>query len=230
MFYITGDRHANFSADLRRKWNSDDVLIVLGDSGFNYYGDERDVQLKKQVSKKGITLFNIHGNHEMRPTDISTYKTKVWNGGIVYFEDDFPNLLFAKDGEIYTINGLKTLVIGGAYSIDKFQRIARGWRWFSNEQPDETIKRYVKEQLNKNDWNVDVVLTHTCPYKYEPKEWFFKGVMQDTVDKSTERWLDEIENKLFYKKWFCGHFHGEKQVESIEFLYNTIKEFKLNNC
>ena len=33
-------------------------------------------------------------------------------------EDDFPNLLFAKDGEIFDLEGHKAIVLGGAYSVD----------------------------------------------------------------------------------------------------------------
>ena len=59
----------------------------------------------------------------MRPESLPTYQEMKWNDGIVYVEKDYPNLLFAKDGEIYNINGKKTLVIGGAYSVDRDYRI-----------------------------------------------------------------------------------------------------------
>jgi len=36
----------------------------------------------------------------------------------VYREDKYPNLLVAKDGELNDFYGLKTLVIGGAYSVE----------------------------------------------------------------------------------------------------------------
>lgn len=32
-------------------------------------------------------------------------------------EKEYPNILFAKDGEIFNLNGLKTVAIGGAYSM-----------------------------------------------------------------------------------------------------------------
>ena len=52
------------------------------------------------------------------------YKLQEWNGGKVWVEEAYPNILFAKDGEIYDIAGMKTIVIGGAYSVDKFYRLA----------------------------------------------------------------------------------------------------------
>lgn len=51
------------------------------------------------------------------------YKLQEWNGGKVWVEEAYPNILFAKDGEIYDIAGMKTIVIGGAYSVDKFYRL-----------------------------------------------------------------------------------------------------------
>ena len=145
--------------------------------------------------------------------------------GKAYIEDKYPNIIFAKDGEIYNFNGEKVLVIGGAYSIDKDYRLMRGYKWFSSEQPTDTIKTYVETQLDKNNWNVDIVLTHTCPLKYEPREWFISGINQKNIDKSTEKWLDTIENKLNYKKWYCGHFHGCKKIDKLQFMFENISEF-----
>jgi len=36
------------------------------------------------------------------------------------------------------------------------------------------------------------------------------------VDKSTEIWLDEIEEQLDYKKWYCGHYHIESMEQKAE--------------
>ncbi|WP_221934318.1 hypothetical protein, partial [Klebsiella pneumoniae] len=60
--------------------------------------------------------------------------------GTVWYEYQFPNLLFAKDGEIYDIEGLKHLVIGGAYSVDKDRLIKQGYGWWPDEQPSEAVK------------------------------------------------------------------------------------------
>ena len=62
------------------------------------------------------------------------YKLQEWNGGKVWVEEAYPNILFAKDGEIYDIAGMKTIVIGGAYSVDKFYRLSKGYNWFEDEQ------------------------------------------------------------------------------------------------
>ena len=61
-----------------------------------------------------------------------------------------------------------------------------------------------------------------------PYEVFMSGVDQSNVDKSTEEFLDEIENITDYKKWYCGHYHTDKMVDKLRFMMNDIDEFKLN--
>ena len=156
MFYITGDTHGEFSR-IERFCNAmnptpDDTLIILGDAGINFHGGLRDVIRKEQLAQLPITVFSIHGNHEMRPGTIASYHTTEWCGGQVYVEDAFPKLLFAADGEVYDLGGLDTLVVGGAYSIDKYYRLAHGWAWWPDEQPSPAIKEKVERVLAARDW------------------------------------------------------------------------------
>ena len=91
-------------------------MIILGDAGINFCMDHRDEELKNALDKMPLTFLCVHGNHEERPYNISSYRTKVWHGGLVYYEDAHPTILFAKDGEMYEMNGKKVIAIGGAYS------------------------------------------------------------------------------------------------------------------
>ena len=70
----------------------------------------------------------IHGNHEIRPWRMKGYELQTWHGGKVWVQERYPNLLFAKDGEIFTLEGLRYIAIGGAYSVDKFYRLQAGYR------------------------------------------------------------------------------------------------------
>ena len=71
MFYITGDTHRDFHRIedfcARIHPTSEDVMIILGDAGINYYGGWRDKDLKRWLAGLPLTLFSIHGNHEQRP-------------------------------------------------------------------------------------------------------------------------------------------------------------------
>ena len=222
MVYITGDIHGVpwkiYKYAKRLKMTEEDVIVILGDVGANYYGGPQDRLIKRTFRQIKPTILCIHGNHEQRPHTLACYKLKEWNGGKVWVEDEFPNILFAKDGEIYNLDGLQCIAIGGAYSVDKYFRLARGTGWWEDEQPSEEIKRFVEEQLKC--YSVDVIFSHTCPFRYEPREMFLPMVDQSTVDDSTERWLDEIEAATDYKAWFCGHWHTDKRIDKIHFLYN----------
>ena len=53
MIYITGDKHGDFSEVYafcyKNKTTRDDLMIVLGDAGINYYANEQDIYLKNSL-------------------------------------------------------------------------------------------------------------------------------------------------------------------------------------
>ena len=108
MVYITGDIHGQVEyVQTMVRLNSitpTDTIVLLGDVGLNYYGNKYgDRSKKRRLDTYGIPILCIHGNHEMRPESLISYREMLWKGGTVYVEKEFPNLLFAKDGEIYNL-------------------------------------------------------------------------------------------------------------------------------
>lgn len=227
MVEVTGDKHGIFYGIIHycefKGRTKSDIIIILGDAGINYYG-EKDKELKEKIKNANITLFCVHGNHEQRPQTIKTYKEKNMFDGIIYYEEEYPNILFAKDGQIYNIDGYKVLVVGGAYSIDKFFRIKNNEPWFKDEQPSKELKKEILNKIKTEKPKIDIILSHTCPYKYIPVETLMPGLNQNLIDQSTERFLDIIEEEIDYKKWYCGHFHIDKDIDKIEFMYNKVKK------
>lgn len=231
LIYLTGDVHGEFKrikAFLdKQQTTTDDILILLGDAGINYYEGKKDIKLKEELNTWPITFFIIRGNHEKDPENIPSYIEHPFKDGVALIEPEYPNLIFAKDGEVYNfeVDGeiKKVLAMGGAYSVDKYYRISKGYKWFEDEQPSEEVKKRVELKLDEIDWKVDYVLTHTAPVRYEPREWFLSVVDESTVDKSTEIWLDEIFEKLTFDKWYCGHYHGEKVIDKIRFMHEGYK-------
>lgn len=195
-FYITGDCHGEFDKiKVFCKYHDtdkNDYMIILGDAGINYFLDKTDQKLKRQLSKLPIRFFMVHGNHEARSYEIPSYREKEWHGGKVYYEEEYPNLLFAKDGEIYDFDGKRGIVIGGAYSVDKDFRIMSGMPWYASEQPSPEIKAHVEEQLKKCGWTVDYVLSHTCPRHLEPTDLFLDFITQERIYNSAEMLYDTI--------------------------------------
>lgn len=227
MIFVTGDTHGSYKR-LRRFFKGRDVspqgdiLVILGDTGLNYYGDERDLPHKRSAARVPLTLLCVRGNHDRRPEALPDLHP-VWHfGGMAYQEKDFPNILHAADGEIYTLEGKTALVIGGAYSVDKDYRLSHGYNWFADEQVTPEEKQRIEIRLQETGWAVDTVLTHTCPLRFEPVEALFSSVDQSEVDKSMEYWLDSLERRLRYRQWFCGHFHIDKPCGAFRFLFNDV--------
>lgn len=225
--YVTGDVHGKFNRiwDFSKMYSTHrtDIMIILGDAAINFAGGERDEIIKRGLKNLRLQLLCVHGNHEMRPESVGDYEEMEWHGGIVYVEPALPHLLFAKDSEIYDIAMQKCVAVGGAYSVDKFARLQRGWPWFADEQPSPEIKARVEQRLAAEGCEVDFVFSHTCPLKYEPTETFIRGIDQSAVDKSTEVWLDSIEERLTYERWYCAHYHTVKKVDRVRFLYENFR-------
>ena len=243
-FYITGDKHRNFKRvenfcrdiGTRRK----DVLIILGDAGFNYYEDARDDKLKKEIAELNITLFCLHGNKENRPQNIGTYGVRSFCGGKVYYEPKYPNIYFAIDGEIYTFEGKKYMVVGGAHSVDKNKCLKEDKPFWEDEMPDDATKAKVEAALLEENNEIFGMMTHTCPINYLPTEMFMstrqnatikrkpskvksKKLFKPDIDRSTEKWLGELEKKLNYEVWFCGHYHIDKQLDKVYMMCHEIR-------
>lgn len=227
--YITGDIHGSINRILETvgvyHTTRNDLLIILGDVGFNYYLDSRDADFKQRVAELPITLLCIHGNHEERPENISTYQQIDFCGDTAYYEPEYPNLIFAKDGSIYELNGAKTLILGGAYSVDKYYRLMKGWNWFESEQITDKRKAEIEQILDKAGWSVDYVLSHTCPYDTRPTHLFLRGIDQSLVDSSMEVWLQKVADKLDFKHWYFGHYHDNWDNKKYSMLYGDIEKF-----
>lgn len=230
--FITGDIHGDITRIkniekfcISNETSENDCIILLGDVGINYHGDFRDKIRKELMSKIPITFVCIRGNHEMRPEKIHTYQEKPFFDDIVYYEPEYSNILFLKDGHNYTIGEHNYFVLGGAYSVDKFYRLEKGYNWFSDEQLDEKERNSIDNFLTTNN-NFDIILSHTCPDEWQPTELFLSYIDQSKVDKTIEKWLSQVKSKIKYNKWYFGHFHGEKinNEDNFEMLYREIRE------
>lgn len=228
MIILTGDTHRDFDRvfDFCAEYSltREDVLVILGDAGINYYLDDSDRALKEELSRLNVTLFCVHGNHEERPCEISSYEEIPWRGGLVYAEPEFPNLLFARDGELYNLEGRTVMAIGGAYSVDKYYRLSYRMPWFASEQPSEEIKDFVEAQLDRAGWRVDYIFSHTAPLQYEPRHAFLPNLDESLIDKTTEEWLDSLQKRLYCDGWFCGHYHIDDQQGPVRIMFHDFLE------
>lgn len=223
---LTGDTHGRVSARLKEIQQNmqlyeptETAIIILGDAGFNFYLNKTDAKEKERASAFGYTIYCVRGNHEERPKNIPTYSLEFDEnvGNFIYVEKEYPNIKFFKDGETYLIGDYRVLVLGGAYSVDKWYRLGdtpveennpKKTGWFSNEQLSADEMHNIEMAVCNN--RFDFVFSHTCPYSWMPRDLFLSFVDQDSVDNSMEIWMDHISNIISWGIWCFGHFHADR--------------------
>lgn len=227
-YVVTGDTHGkNLERIQRTELGEGDALIILGDAGFNFYLNKTDEKNKQKVQDTGCIVYCVRGNHEERPENIEGME--VWAdeeiGGYVYRQPQYPNIRYLMDGHTYFFNGHPTLVIGGAYSVDKYYRLSRYHNgeshflgWFPQEQLSVDEMKTI--EAGNQGWHYDFVLSHTCPRSWEPTDLFLNSVDQSTVDKTMEDWLEGFKDKIKYNVWLFGHYHDDRLVRPhVEMYY-----------
>lgn len=222
--YILGDIHQSFkpirelyktlnaSTDVNKHPDKTDTLILLGDAGANFFFDFHDRNFKEKLGRYNFTYFIIRGNHEERAENCMERNPNDWHieeyfGNQVRVENAYPYIKYALDQPaLYNINGYSTMVFPGAYSVDKYFRIAHNLGWFKDEQLTEEEMALGKKMVNELG-SCDLVLSHTCPKIYQPTDLFLNVIDQSLVDNTMERYLGNIEYQLEYTLWLFGHYH-----------------------
>ena len=221
MIYVTGDLHG--IGDSMWKFNTqsftekikpEDYVIICGDFGMIWNDSPREnLELDSFSNRIGTYLF-VDGNHEAFPL-INKYPVEEWNGGLVHRIR--PSVIHLMRGQVYTIEGKKIFTMGGGTSIDKNWRIP-GVSWWPEEIPSPEEMGQALANLEINEWKVDYVCTHAAPDIIHNQ--VLRGMNFKPNDKVTE-FLQEIDNKLEYKKWYFGHYHDNWLVDDKHHLLYT---------
>lgn len=231
---VTGDTHGRVSERLVYIKNmmsdydpSETAVIILGDVGFNYYKSKSDWKHKQEAARFGYTLYCLRGNHEDRASNmkqfIETYDEFVH--GYVIYEKDFPNIKYFSD-EIatYNIMGKVVLCVPGAYSVDKWYRLQNNWQWFAEEQL--TTEEMAHAEKDFSGYHFDVVLSHTCPIDWEPRDLFLRSIDQSKVDKTMEIWLGKFKDMISWNLWLFGHYHSDRiERPYVEQFYQEVEDW-----
>lgn len=238
---IRGDTHGRFTwldsmVEMVEYAPAETSIIILGDAGFNFYLNKSDNKLKHWVNQRGYTIYCLRGNHEARPRDVSGMI--MWYDdtikGNVYIQLEYPNIRYLLDCGIYQFGKYRCLCIGGAYSVDKYYRLARfGYidetnvptksGWFNNEQ----LARYEMTQYEAliRGQKVDFVFTHTCPLSFQPTDLFLGFVDQTKVDNTMEVWMENLKDGFDWNVWCFGHYHADRiERPHVEQYFHDIEE------
>lgn len=239
MIYITGDTHADFSRfeedkfPIQTEMTKNDYVIICGDFGGVWTFEEESSYEKEMLdlldSKNFTTLF-VDGNHE-NFTRLYSYPVEEWHGGKVHKIRD--SVLHLMRGEIFDIDNKKIFAFGGDSShdiqdgildLDEEEKIyqmrkrgvyfrIRDFSWWDLELPiEEEIQNGIKK-LEKANYKVDYIISHCCPTNIQTfiNPSFKKDILTD--------YLQEISEKCEFKKWYFGHYHEYRQVNTQYVLF-----------
>ena len=243
MIYITGDTHSDFSRfteenfPIQSEMTKDDYIIICGDFGGVWTFEEESKREKEALdwlNNKNFTTLFVDGNHE-NYTRLYNYPIEEWKGGKVHKIRD--SVLHLMRGEIFDIDNKKIFAFGGAKShdiqdgilnLDEEEKIyeyrkrgayfrIRDFSWWDLELPTKEEMQNGINNLEKINYKVDYIISHCCPTSIQTliNSTYKRDVLTD--------YLQQISEKCTFKRWYFGHYHDYKQVNSqFTLLYENI--------
>ena len=224
MIFVTGDTHGAMSMSkfnttnfpIQKELTKDDYMIIAGDFGLVWNKDKEEEYWLNWLGKKNYVTLWVDGNHENHSM-LDKMKVSEWNGGKVHFIND--SVIHLMRGQVYNINGIKIFTFGGADSIDKGHRI-EGKSWWRREMPSNTEYEEGLDNLEKCNFQVDVVISHDCSQRVFEK--LMAGLWVKSLT-SINKYFEVLEEKLDYKQWYFGHYHEDRWIdEKHRLIYNDI--------
>ena len=242
MIFITGDCHGNFRRFHKgifyeqREMTKEDYVIICGDFGGVWSLGKEDAAEKRLLDylecKSYTTLF-VDGNHENFDR-LYSFAVEEWHGGKVH--KIRPSVIHLMRGQIYDVDEIKIFTFGGAKSHDirggiletdaadyeakkrKLDEWGISYRinhvnWWEQEMPSEEEMKEGLNNLALNGNQVDFIVSHCCASS--TGEALKQG---DYVEDPLAVYFEEIRKNVKYKKWFFGHYHGNKNVTADEIL------------
>lgn len=219
MIYLASDIHGHIRLEwLRLQLNQlslkeSDYLIILGDAGMIWSQTEH---LEVRAYYEGLpckTLF-LDGNHENFDL-IYEYPVKEFCGGLVHQISD--KLFHLMRGEIYCIDGKTFFVFGGGFSVKKLTNASSVYVW-EQEMPIENEYSNGIQNLKKNAFTVDYVFTHVAPTGIAENI----GAKLLSEEKILNDYLQNISEKLNFKKWYFGHHHKDIHIEPFVGVFESV--------
>ena len=244
--WISGDIHGNptrLSTDSfyeQKEFSGnkgENTVIICGDFGL-VWNREKESNTEKYwldwLESKPFTTVFVDGNHDNIPR-LDSYPIKEWNGGLV--NEIRSHVLRLRRGEIFTIEDKKFFAFGGASSHDisdgildyedkdwkdkakslemqgKYMYRVKGLSWWEEELPlpDEMDNGVINLQKENN--KVDYVITHSPSASVIAL--LGHGLYEQDI---LTHYLEEIRQRIEYKRWFMGHMHVNKAINDKDIL------------
>ena len=238
-----------------------DYVIICGDFGLLWARDKEFEYNLDRLSKLPYTILWVQGNHENYDM-IREYQIEEWNGGKVrhIFRDKIillerGQIFTIEDKTFFTFGGASSHDISGGildknsptYKDDYKKLVTSGQpfrvlneSWWKQELPSKKELKEGEKNLDKVGFQVDYVISHCGSNRLqEALERYYRGINggmsligglynQDILTN----YFDELEEKLQYKKWYCGHYHEDFCIDNKHTIlyYNIVPiEDTINN-
>jgi hypothetical protein len=179
-----------------------DYVLICGDFGGVWNGRTGELYCRAWLDSKPFTTLFIDGNHENFDL-LNAYPVQQWNGGKVHFVTD--SIIHPMRGQVFTIEGKTIFTMGGASSVDKALR-REGVSWWKDELPSEAEYEEALKNLDACGWRVDYIVTHTVPAR------MLRELRPHMRPDPLNLFLDIVQDKLGYSKWFSGHLHEDREI------------------
>ena len=216
-----------------------DYVIVCGDFGLLWAKDDMLEYDLEWLGSLPFKILWVQGNHENYDM-IEEYPIELWHGGKVR-QIVRDKIILLERGQVFEIEGKRFFTFGGASCHDiqggildpndpdfseKRKRADRAWlpyrikgiSWWEQELPTEAEMEEGLRNLEKLDFKVDYVITHCCATNYQIRLERYLGNIYGRgrglyeQDRLTD-YFERLEGKLDYKRWFCGHYHVNMELD-----------------
>lgn len=225
-----------------------DYMIVCGDLGLLWRKDRELEYNLDWFSRIPFTLLWVQGNHE-NYNMIAEYPLETWNGGKVrHIIRD--KIILLERGQVFQIEDKTFFTFGGASSHDiqggvldrtdpayemlKFEALKKklpyrilNESWWKQELPTEEEMQEGRKNLEKVNYKIDYVISHcmstTMQETLEALYCSFGFSHRCYEADILTDYFEELEQKLQYKHWYCGHYHVNQNAdEKHTVLYEKI--------
>jgi DNA repair exonuclease SbcCD nuclease subunit len=210
MIYITGDTHipidihklstTNFPK--QKQMNKSDFVIICGDFGGVWNRSKEEIYWLQWLNDRNFTTLFVDGNHENFNL-LNSYQVGHFYGGKVH--RILATVYHLMRGQVFDFNGIKIFTMGGAKSTDRYNRID-GKSWWEEEMPSYKEYDEALRNLEKNNYEIDYILTHTAPQEVIKTFTY-------TEDNQLVKFFDNINSYVKFKHWYFGHFHRDQQID-----------------
>lgn len=224
MIYVTGDLHGDLTRFKQRKikrLKKGDTLIVCGDFGFVYNGDEREEKALKWLSKRRYNILFVDGAHDK--TDLlERYETCDFCGSDARRINDRVYMLLR--GNVYTIEDKRIFAFGSGLS-ESYNIISDIMSDNAGSLPTTEQTQNGLQNLQKVDNTVDYIITYDAPVSA-------KTYIGESNHNGLNTYFEEIYKLVNFKCWYFGRYHKDKAVtrlfkavyEDVLALYETPKK------